>query len=243
MNYRSCRPTKFILKGTLEELDSFTAQKLLLIAAHCTTVPFVCEIATLEECRQISNLPVGLVLLVVFHNSGIGGDKVIAVATSRAMMKAIASAAVNSDHSISASHEGLTGSSALNESMVDGWLSFVWNSFDLPFQAASLLLKDETISDGELEGVEDDLKNALKKIETHLSNQKGNRSFIMDPITLSSSTETFYSLADLSLAITIHFMLDKKIAVSVLSSDENPHLCRWKQDIHAVLGLTPPEVS
>jgi hypothetical protein len=252
MNYRGCPPTKVILKGTPEELASFTAKKILLIATYYTNLPIVCEVATSEECQQFSHLARSLVMLVAFRNCGIDDDEVIAVATSRAMMKTIASVAVNNsaDHIINQSRRGSTEApSIVDEAMIDGWLSFVWNSVDLPFQAALLLLEDETrasTSAVEKEGIEEDLNIALKKIETHLSKQescfplsKKNNPLSIVATTCSSSTESFYTLADLSLAATLHFMLDKNIAVSAMSSEENPHLYCWQQSIHRALGLVP----
>lgn len=252
MNYRGRRPTKLILKGTPEELASFTAKKILLIATYYTDLPIFCEAATSEECTQLSHLARSFVMLVVFHNCAIDDDddEVIAVATSRAMMKTIASVAVNTADHIATSRRGLTEApNIVEEAMIDGWLSFVWNSVDLPFQAALLLLKDETratTAAAEKEGLEENLKIALKKIETHLSKQescvplsKNNTPLSIVATTCSSSMKSCYTLADLSLAATLHFMVDKNIAVSAMSSEENPHLYSWQQNIHRALGLVP----
>ena len=254
MNYRGVPPTKLILKGTPEELASFNAKKILLIATYYTDLPIVCEAATSEECTQLSNLARSLVMLVVFRNYAIDDDndneEVIAVATSRAMMKTIASVAVNTADYVATSHRGLAEApNIVDEAMIDGWLSFVWNSVDLPFQAALLLLKDETratTAAAEKKGLEENLKIALKKIETHLSKQESCVPLSKKNITLSivatscsSSMKSCYTLADLSLAATLHFMADKNIAVSALSSEENPHLYSWQQSIHSALGLVP----
>lgn len=247
MNYRNRRPTKLILKGTHEELESLTAKKVLLIATHYTNLPIVCEAATSEECRQLSDLARSLVLLVVFSKCGIDDDEVYCCATSRAMMKTIAAMAVNNADHITASRGELMGASIVEEAMIDGWLSFIWNAIDLPFQAILLLLEDETRTTtavAEKEGIEENLKIAMKKIETHLSKQESclPRSKINSPLcivatTSFSSTKSFYTLADLSLAVTLHFMLDKNVAVSAMSSEENPHLYNWRQSVHAALGL------
>ena len=227
MTFSGCCPTKFVLKGTPEELESFIAKKLLLIAANCSNIPIVCETATPEECKELSSLAKSFVLLVVFQNPEI---ETVAVATSRAMMKTIASVGGNRELSV------------VDEAMVDGWLCFVWKSIDLPFQIASLLMEDERTPEEEKKGIEEDLKNALKKIETHLSKQASglsekNLPLSIVPATHSGSTDTFYSLADLSLAVTVQFLLEKKIAVSAMNSEENPYLCRWTRNIHAKLGL------
>ncbi len=229
MTFSGCCPTKFILKGTPEELESFAAKKLLLIAANCTNIPIVCETATPEECKELSSLTGSLVLLIIFQNPE---SETVAVATSRAMMKTIASFGGNIELSV------------IDEAMVDGWLSFVWKSIDLPLQAAWLLLHDERISEEEKEGIEEDLKNALTKIEAHLSKQASglsekNLPLSIVPATRSGSTDTFYSLADLSLAVTIHFLLEEKIAVSAMNGEENPYLYRWTENIHVKLGLVP----
>ena len=242
MTNRGCYPKKFILKGTPEELEGLTAKKLALIAAHCTSVPFACETATHEECKTISTLAKPLVLLVVFHDPGIGRDEIITVATSRSMMKIIAAA--SSEDSILMPQTIPSSDNILNEAKIDGWLSFVWYSLDVPLQAASPSLEDETSSEAEKEGIEEDLKNALKKIEEHLSKQN---SCLLDseddcklriaPVPCGDSSRKSYSLADLSLAITLHFMMEKGIAVSAMSSEENPHLTSWKKNIHTALGL------
>ncbi len=230
-------PTKFILKGTPEELESFTAKKLLLIAANYTNIPIVCETATPEECKKLSPLAKSLVLLIVSQYSQDGGEEAVAVATSRTMMKTIATLG------------GKTVPSIVHEAVVDGWLSFIWKSIDLPFQAALLLLQEENASDVEKEDIEEDLKKALKKIERHLSKQESilsvsenKRPLSIVPGKRTLKAETNYSFADWSLAATLHYMSEKKIALSAMSSEENPHLFSWKKNIDTklVLGSANP---
>lgn len=240
MSYRGCRPKKFILKGTPEELEGFTAKKLALIAAHYTQIPFVCETATHKECEQLSNLAKELVLLVVFPDSGLDRDKIITVATSRAMTKIIASATKSREIAIQANQTILANDDLLNEAKTDGWLSFIWNSLDVPLQAASQSLEDETRWEAEKEAIEEDVNLALKKIERHLSKQKLHQNWKLCLVSTNrdDSLREAYSLADVSLAITLHLMIDKGIAASALSREENPHLAGWKQSIHETMGLS-----
>lgn len=245
MAYRGCHPKKFILKGTPEQLEGFTAKKLALIAAHYTHIPFVCETATCKEREQLSSLSKSLVLLVVFSDSGLDRDKILTVSTSRAMMKIIASAAHSRKDSIRANQTVLTSDDLLNEAKIDGWLSFIWNSLDVPLQAASLSLEDETRWEADKEAIDEDVKFALKKIECHLSKQnsrhptpEGSCKLCMVPAIPDSSLRETYSLADVSLATTLHLLIEKGIAASAISREENPHLANWKQSIHAVMGFS-----
>jgi hypothetical protein len=162
------------------------------------------------------------------------------------MMKTIASLALNGAGNITASRGGLAAKSHVDEAVVDGWLSFLWNSIDLPLEAASVLLENETCAttaEAEMEVIEDDLKSALKKIETHLSKKEtfvsNNSNRLSIVATNCGTTDSFYTVADLSLAVTLHFMFEKNIAVSAMSSEENPHLYSWRQSIHKALDLVP----
>mmetsp|Transcript_17886 Transcript_17886/g.40924 ORF Transcript_17886/g.40924 Transcript_17886/m.40924 type:complete len:251 (+) Transcript_17886:41-793(+) len=248
MNFHCRRPTKLILIGTPEELASFTVRKLVTINTHCTNLPIICEEATFEECRRLSHLAKSLVLVVEFSNHANDGGENITVATSRTMMKYIASVGMKSrDHAVNP-HSALVGTSVAEEAMIDCWLSFIWKSIDLPLQALLSLLKNDVPNatrQAEIEGIEKGISISLKKIERHLSNQQSPspgsddyRPLAIVAATNGATNDSPYTLADLSLAITLRHMLDKNIGVHALTSEENPRLCRWKELIHTALGLS-----
>ena len=249
MNYCGRCPSKFIIKGTFQELESFTAKKVQLIATHCTNIPIVCETATSEECTKLSKLARSLVLLVIFDGGGSNEDDVFAVATSRAMIKTIASLSVNSGSNNKSSTKCLLGRSLEEEAMIDSWMTLIWNSIDLPFQVALSLFGDENIATTavvEKEGINADLIIALQTIETQLSKQESclPHPKMDGPLSLaitmgSGSMDCYYTLADMSLAVTLHFMRDKNIAESALRSDKYPHLHSWMHKMHLELGLVP----
>ena len=238
MNHLYYPTVKLILKGTPEELASPNAKKVVLIATKAN-LPIVCETVTAEECKQLSShWEKSLVLLV----GGGGKDEddeeeeaTISVATSRAMMRTIASMA---NPAI-----GLLGTSVVDEAMIDGWLAFIWTSIEIPLQAALAL--EEKRSDTataaaaeEKAGIETDLEIALKKVETHLLKLKSscccrdeNNNNHHPVYNMVTTTAKSYTLADFSLAVTLRYMLDNNIATSVMTSDENPQLYKWYQTI------------
>ncbi|KAL3920134.1 MAG: hypothetical protein SGILL_003415 [Bacillariaceae sp.] len=92
------------------------------------------------------------------------------------MMRSIASIAPSS---------GLLGSSPVDDATIDGWLSFVWNSIDLPLAVAS--------SGGDASAVEGDVAKALETIEKYLASSKRTH-MVGDSL----------SLADISLAVSLN---------------------------------------
>jgi len=244
MFYGNRRVSKLILKGTPLELAGLTAQKVVLVTKNYIGVPIVCEAVTYEECSQLSHLAKSLVLLVVFDSDDDRIDEeVVTVATSRAMMKTIALIAAYDKHQVTTVPcRGLAEASAVEEAMIDGWLSFIWTSIDLPLQAS--LSSHEKLNYEEKGGIEEVLNIALQKIESHLAKRKSclppseeNYHFSIVASSRKTSSKSVYTLADLSLAATLHVMLDKTIATSALDSEENPNLHSWKQNIDQVLGL------
>ena len=94
------------------------------------------------------------------------------VTTSNSMMRAVASLAPAS---------GLLGTCDLEEAQIDGWLSFLWTSIDLP---SYILAGGENIQ------IQKDLDEALAKLDGHLRDK---RFMVGDAV----------SLADISLAISL----------------------------------------
>jgi glutathione S-transferase len=116
-----------------------------------------CETVSAEECASISPLAKTLVLMF--------GD--VPVTTSHAMMRTIASMVPT---------KGLLGSSPTDDATIDGWLSFIWNSIDVPLSVG-----------------DDDVGKALETIEQYLSGSK--RTYMVGGS---------LSLADISLAVTLN---------------------------------------
>lgn len=81
---------------------------------------------------------------------------------------------------------GLLGTSAVEDATIDGWLSFIWTSIDLPLSVAG----DEH---GDTSAVERDLTKSLETIENYLSASK--RTYMVG---------NALSLADISLAISLN---------------------------------------
>lgn len=136
----------------------------------------------------------------------------------------------------------------------DGWLNYIWTSIDLPLQIlVRLLVYERSTSKAniakEKEAIENDLNIALKQVEKSLSQQQSsrriendNRPLYIVATTISAATSTItdpsYTLADLCLAVTLHFMLEKNIAVEAITSKENPHLYDWNQRMQTALDLS-----
>eukprot|EP00536_Pseudo-nitzschia_multiseries_P016120 jgi/Psemu1/44927/gm1.44927_g len=296
-----CRPpTKLILKGTPEELSDLAAQKILKIAARfrcrCrrdgdggdddddndddeNCLPKIaCETATAEECRKESHLARSLVLLLVYGDNEKDND-VVAVATSRAMMRAIAS--------ISGTSTSTSRTAAIAEdAMIHGWLNYVWTCVDVPLQRHQALTlsslrvvaareDNDNINNNnnnnnnahvvanERAAIEADLSAALKTIDRHLSKQRSpssrNTTNDNDNASASANTNTdrplcivettastacggertatsetynnSYTLADWSLAVSLHYMVENHIAVAARTREENPHLFDWYQSV------------
>ncbi|KAG7370968.1 asparaginyl-tRNA synthetase [Nitzschia inconspicua] len=154
-----------ILKGTAEELERPHAQKVIA-AAKYANVPLSCETVTAEECASISPLAKSLVLCY--------GD--VPVTTSNAMMRTIATLSPASC---------LLGTSAAEDATIDGWLSFIWTSIDLPLSVAGDELGDNS-------AVEQDVAKALETIEKYLTESK--RAYMVG---------NSLSLADISLAVSL----------------------------------------
>jgi glutathione S-transferase len=139
----------------------------VIAAAKYANVPLTTETVTAEACTSISPLAKSLVLCY--------GD--VPVTTSHAMMRAIAMASPSS---------GLLGISPMDDATIDGWLSFIWTSIDLPLSAS----RDEL---DELSAVEHDVTKALETIEKYLTLSK--RTYMVGDC---------LSLADISLAISLN---------------------------------------
>mmetsp|Transcript_11415 Transcript_11415/g.32867 ORF Transcript_11415/g.32867 Transcript_11415/m.32867 type:complete len:244 (+) Transcript_11415:99-830(+) len=240
MNHQQfSRPTKLVLKGTPEELAGLVAKKVLLIARRCADLPIVVETATAEECRQESHLAKSLVLLMLYDD-----DEVIAVATSRAMMRFLAfMAAANrpSRNTTTATMwNNLMGTSITDEAMINGWLNYFWTSIELPL--SSLLACEEGTSK---KTAEIELTSALKTIDKHLSKQQSSRQKSKCPLCIvspavaptcsDSSGDASYTLVDLSLAVTLQYMVEKNIAVAAITREENPFLYDWNQKVQVAL--------
>jgi glutathione S-transferase len=116
------------------------------------------------------------------------------VTTSNAGMRAVASLAPGSL---------LLGSSAIDDALVDGWLSFIWSSIDLPLLVVA--------SSGNKQ-VQEHLERALQKIERHLTYQ-----------TYMVGNEI--TLADLSLAVSL------RCAGKAWKQKEGSNLLRWYNTI------------
>jgi aspartyl/asparaginyl-tRNA synthetase len=101
----------------------------------------------------------------------------IPVTTSHAMMRTIAMACPSS---------GLLGMSLLDDASIDGWLSFIWTSIDLPLSVSVDELDDSS-------AVEQDVTKALETIENYLTRSK--RTYMVGDC---------LSLADISLAISLN---------------------------------------
>jgi glutathione S-transferase len=129
-------------------------------------VALPCETVSADDCASISPLAKSLVLCL--------GD--VPVTTSHAMMRTIASVAPSS---------GLLGKSPTDDATIDGWLSFVWNSIDLPLAAATI--------GGDASVVEADVVKALETIEKYLTSSK--RTYMVGDS---------LSLADISLAVSLN---------------------------------------
>jgi hypothetical protein len=82
---------------------------------------------------------------------------------------------------------GLLGKSSIEDATIDGWLSFVWNSIDVPLAAAV------SIESGETSAMEEDVAKALETVEKYLASSQ--RTYMVgDSLTL----------ADISLAISLN---------------------------------------
>lgn len=135
------------------------------MAAKYANVPLSTETVTPEECAAISPFAKSLVLCC--------GD--VPVTTSHAMMRTVAAVAPSS---------GLLGKTPMDDATIDGWLSFIWSSLDLPLVVAA--------SGGETHVVEQDVTKALETIEKYLSSSQ-RKYMVGDAL----------SLADISLAVSL----------------------------------------
>ncbi|MGK3738028.1 MAG: hypothetical protein ACI90V_004875 [Bacillariaceae sp.] len=258
-----------ILKSTSdEELISPIAKKVIAIA-NKTNISIFCETVCTddddeEEFKKLSHLTKSLVLLVYLNsyntnttgesndeNNNIDDDEQpICITTSRAMLRMIAT--INDDTSITARHSSssnnnrlyLLGKSIVEDAIIDGWLSFIWISIELPLQAllsssssSSSSSKSTSSTVIEKQDIEKKLEFALKTIERHLLKNNSNKSH-------SNNHENDlymvgiegYTLADYSLAISLYYMVTNNIAISsIMTSGENPQLCLWYQTIRPAI--------
>jgi len=225
-----------ILKGISDdELTSPIARKVVLVA-NKANIPIVCEIISIEECKRLSHLARSLVLLVYLNNNNIGeedyderNNEPICIASSRSMLRMIATV-----NNTSNSTNGLLGKSIVDDAIIDGWLSFIWISIEMPLQA----LLDGTTTMGliEREDIGNQIKVALSKVERHLltknksHHNKSEREIHYHHLYMVGIDG--YTLADYSLAVSLYFMLINDIAVSsIMTSEENPQLFLWYQTI------------
>ena len=262
----SLSPVLLILKGASdEELNSPTAKKVVAVA-NKTNLSIVCETISTdddddshEELKKLSHLTKSLVLLVYFNitntidevnddNSNNDDDEQpICITTSRAMLRMIAT--INDDTSITARHSSnkndqlyLLGKSVVEDAIIDGWLSFIWISIELPLQA---LLSSSSSSSSkrtsstviEKQEIENKLEFALKTIERHLLKKNNTKSHNNDHENdLYMVGIDGYTLADYSLAISLYYMVTNDIAISsIMTSEKNPRLYLWYQTIRPTI--------
>jgi len=261
----SLSPVLLILKGASdEELNSPTAKKVVAVA-NKTNLSIVCETISTddddshEELKKLSNLTKSLVLLVYFNitntidevnddNSNNDDDEQpICITTSRAMLRMIAT--INDDTSITARHSSnkndqlyLLGKSVVEDAIIDGWLSFIWISIELPLQA---LLSSSSSSSSkrtsstviEKQEIENKLEFSLKTIERHLLKNNNTKSHNNDHENdLYMVGIDGYTLADYSLAISLYYMVTNNIAISsIMTSEKNPRLYLWYQTIRPTI--------
>jgi len=230
-----------ILKGISDdELSSPIARKVKLIA-NKVNISIVCEIISIEECTRLSHLAKSLVLLVYLNNNNNVGEKdndernnePICIASSRSMLRMIAT--VNNAANTT---NGLLGKSIVDDAIIDGWLSFIWISIELPLQT---LLDDTTTMDLiDRDDIGNQIKESLSKVERHLLTKK-NKSHHHESERRERENHHHhlymvgvdgYTLADYSLAVSLYFMLINDIVVSsIMTSEVNPQLYLWYQTI------------
>ena len=262
----SLSPVLLILKGASdEELNSPTAKKVVAVA-NKTNLSIVCETISTddddghEELKKLSHLTKSLVLLVYFNSTNTidevnddnsnndDDEQPICITTSRAMLRMIAT--INDDTSITARHSSnkndqlyLLGKSVVEDAIIDGWLSFIWISIELPLQA--LLSSSSSSSSSkrtsstviEKQEIENKLEFALKTIERHLLKNNNTKSHNNDHENdLYMVGIDGYTLADYSLAISLYYMVSNDIAISsIMTSEKNPRLYLWYQTIRPTI--------
>mmetsp|Transcript_63 Transcript_63/g.59 ORF Transcript_63/g.59 Transcript_63/m.59 type:complete len:249 (-) Transcript_63:478-1224(-) len=230
-----------ILKGISDDaLSSPIARKVKLIA-NKVNISIVCEIISIEECTRLSHLAKSLVLLVYLNNNNNVGEKdndernnePICIASSRSMLRMIAT--VNNAANTT---NGLLGKSIVDDAIIDGWLSFIWISIELPLQT---LLDDTTTMDLiDRDDIGNQIKESLSKVERHLLTKK-NKSHHHESERRERENHHHhlymvgvdgYTLADYSLAVSLYFMLINDIVVSsIMTSEVCPQLYLWYQTI------------
>jgi hypothetical protein len=178
--------------------------KKVLVAANYANVTISCETITAEECATISPLAKSLVMI---YGTADTTTSVTAIPTTHAMMRTIASLAPTS---------GLLGTSLSDDAIIDGWLSYIWNSIDLPLSSAT-----GTEMDG-------DIQMALTTIELQL-------------VSLGTTTKSVYlvggdspSLADISLAVSIQ---TSTTTTDVMKPTEGSALAKWYETITSQVNM------
>ncbi len=169
------------------------------------------EVTSSEELiRLTSPLAKSLVLTIVNPSStSPSEDTSIHVTTSHAMMRAIASWAPA---------VGLLGHTEMEKALVDGWVSFVWSSLELPLEAAQVLQQQQqqpSTTNGNTTiaiGLEQ-IHAALHKLNDHLQYQTY---LVGDAVTL----------ADIALVVTLYTAVAWKTD-DVVTKFENVQ--RWYQ--------------
>jgi hypothetical protein len=112
---------------------------------------------------------------------------------------------------------GLLGKNDLEDAMVDGWLSFVWSSIDLPMQV---------LADKDNKAIQKDVDAALAKLEAHLTFQ-------------TYMVGHSITLADISLAVSL------TSAPPTEGEESSSNLFRWYQTItnQAFFNGKPPAAA
>lgn len=143
----------------------------MLATALYGSVPLArSEVSSQDELQSLTTpLAKSLVLSIEQHNS-----PPVHVTTSHAMMRTIAAWAPAL---------GLLGTTEIDKAWVDGWVSFVWSSLELPFEATQVP-EATTVC-------QEQIHSALAKLNDHLQYQTY---LVGDQVTL----------ADITLVVALH---------------------------------------
>lgn len=114
--------------------------------------------------------------------------------TVNAMMRLIASLTPTSQ---------LQGNSDIESAQIDGWVSFVWKSFEVPLEVLGI---DSECADA----VKADFAASLAIVESHLRE----KTYIVGDM---------ISLADISLAVVLH----RAVTFNVLTAVNTSNVARW----------------
>ena len=209
------------LRGTASELDGPRARKvshnepvmcrdyciaiLITDAVHvqvCATASYASvelsvEVLSADDLKRLSPLAKSLVLSF--------GDQ--HVTTSNAMMWAVARLAPAC---------GLSGKSEVDTARIDGWLSFVWTSVDLPMYVLASSQVDNP-------ALQNSLESALEKLDSYLNQQ---RYLVGDSVTL----------ADISLLVSLQSGRDH------IALKEGSNLFKWFESMSEQISQAEKDV-